>query len=308
MRSMDRFSVAAVAVGALLGSTPAGAFHADELPLLASHTTSEPGWMSFAVETDGAPVAFDLSIEGVKGASRMTIAQYRADGSFRQAVSLANYPDKDGTLIQVETEVFSHRGDSINRVSSSTGRNAIGTRLNHPSYPSLIGTERVLFWWAGTGTWTLAVRGSQGVGMVGSDGGDRAFFMRSHDLAGTANLQAWGHQPAATYRVGYGARAQIGTSTTFEVQDTLLLAWESGIMSADVATLVTPDGTRICNLDEFGGPPPTGIVSDGSCSLHDMKGPDSAGQGRYTFQVSGVGAIDDFYGDVWVAGVDARLA
>lgn len=169
-------------------------------------------------------------------------------------------------------------------------------RINDPALDRdpVTGEIKLLLWAIGeTKRTILELRGEQGVAYIASKMGHRSFLHTSMDFKGLANLQAGGN---AVVPFGYGdfvgARANVQTSITEQVEGTLVGSFKPVSASVDQMTADTPSGPRDC-----------------SCYFWNFVEEDSetpAGPGPYTFHLTGAGAGGGL-GEILLSGVDAAL-
>lgn len=255
---------------------PVDAFHADDLPLLASGDGTGSGWFSFTVETDGAPFAADIQLGGAHGAFQGGLLEYHADERFRAGFR--------GTWLPAENEVLVHREGTDDAAlllrDGDGGAPGLGGTWNAAG-PVLVGTYKVLFYAvaeeADDHTWTI--RGEPGVTVHGVEVGEDAAMYTSRDLTADRNIKASFSVPFA----GAGARHTEEGRLTLDVDEVLLGSFGSARgtgMHQDELSAERDGFTRPC-----------------PCHMNEIKGINAWRTGTYTFETSGtsVGVAPEVY-------------
>ncbi|MGH2828877.1 MAG: hypothetical protein ACRDJM_00175 [Actinomycetota bacterium] len=293
---IKRFAAAAV-VALVLGAVPAGAFHEDDLPLIASQSGLGSGWRSFTVTTDGSKYAIDIGGTGLSGPAQTAGFFYRDDNTFLGGFAFTAFPGKDGVLVRVNPPA----GDPVNVDTMTTpGENALGLgfTFNDPQsgQAPFVGTWKMALWWAGDGVFDWAFRANPGTTIDATDADTSAYLVLSSEFASIAHAQG--------YSSSIGGRASVQADHPLEVSDTLLGFYQMGLGSAGTISVTTPSGEQSCGLTPLAVP----ILTGGICVFSEMQGGARNGPGDYVFHTTSAGAgFAGPFDDVWFGGADARL-
>lgn len=278
----------------MLATVPAGAFHEDDLPLIASAGALGSGWIAFDIATDGSKHAIDVMGTALSGPAQIGLFTYDETDAFTGGFTFTAFSANRGVFLEVnEGPVVLHE-DTITYPAG--GAFGLGLTANDPEFGApFVGTYTVVMWFAGSASWSWAVRGEAGSAIAASDAGDSAYLFMSKDFTSTAHVQA--------YQRGLGGRAQLEGSLPIEVADGLIGLYLNGLTSVAQMSVTTPRGEVACHT----GPVTVPLILGAACVFFDLAGDGVSGPGTYTFHSSGAGAGPAGFDDVWFGGADARL-
>lgn len=297
MRKIRLFAFLAI-IALALSVAPAGAFHNDDLPLIAGQSGLPNGWRAFTVTTNGSEYSIDITTPQTNGKPVQAAAFfYKNDNSFAGGIAFTAFAGKDGVLVRINPPA----GDPVEidtQTNPPGGMFGLGLTFNDPRFPPpFIGTWKILVWWAGDGAaWEWTFRGLAGTNIDATLNGNSAYLVDSADFASLAQAEA--------HNGGIGVRASVLADYPLSVGDTLIGFYQMGLASHGTLSVTSPRGEQQCGLAPVAVP----LVTGGICLFADMIGPNRNGPGSYVFHTTSVGAgFAGAFDDVWFGGADARL-
>lgn len=290
----------------VLGMGPVRAFHEDDIPLVASGADLPSGWVSFTITTDGSMFAMDIGADGYTGPAQLGFAQYSAAGAAQGAFIFTSFPRKAGAQLDLLGPDSPVHVDAVED-EEVDGLFALGLTFNDLQFGQpLVGTLKVLLWWAGEGAFFWQFRAHGGTTIDAQLAAPRAYLYASDDFANTAYVQAHGYaQRGTTGTPGVGGHVQVQGDLPLEVQNALVGFYSFGLTSAGSLSVTTPAGERSCNSAVVAS---SGFVGGSSCFFLDLTGPSALGPGDYVLHATSAGAgLSGAFEDIWFGGADAAL-
>lgn len=249
----------------------------------------DPGWATLTFTTDGGEVSLGIS----KDASRPDhwgMLLYEDEQTVRAGWSSTSPPSGHRLVLNATAAGKSlHVEERPDPGTGDLGPPSVGVLL-HADLEA--GTYHALYWAAGNvSSWSWSLSASDGVDLTvdGEENGTEAYLFTSEDFRGTATADA--------HVAGQGARANLLTDRSLEIEDSFIGTFSQFDGSQDRLHATGPDGTE----------------TECPCSWRAFEGDGSAGPGSYVFDATGSGAgwsaptgpgqDAGFY----LGGVDARL-
>lgn len=278
--------LALAALLALVGSSlPASASQS-----LVSASGTGQVWTAAKVVTDGSPVTSTVRLTEVALPLQAGFRVYDTTRKLVHSGTISYLDGDEGVQVQAAPATgVDVRYSTLERGSSVIPTLDVALGLNTQQAGVLRGEYTILVWVgsSGIGRWQWDVTGGAGTASRGATLGDSVLLATSRDFVGQAG--------AVVAARGAAARAQVLTTRSFDVRNTLVGSFAPVLTSVDALRVQRGAGAEQACVP--------------ACTFSGAPGEPGAAPGRHLFSISGAGAggVVQNTGEVLLGVADVRL-